>query len=198
MKTLSAFIRGRTPLSLGFLKLYRYEFEVERHEGGTQRLTWELMERGNTVSVLAYDPVRDEVVLGKEFRPGALVAGDSPFTEHLVSGVVSEGESGEAAAVREMQEETGLVLREPRVIHPGAYVSSGGTSEKVILVLGLVDSGRAGGVHGAEGERENILSVVLPAQEFIERARAGAINDLKTNLAAYWLAEHRRTRAPAA
>jgi ADP-ribose pyrophosphatase len=191
MKKLAAFIRNRTPLSLGFLKLYRYEFEIERHEGGTQRLTWELMERGNSVSVLAYDPERDEVVLGKEFRPGAMVAGDYPYTENLVSGVISEGESAVAAAVREMQEEAGLVLREPRVIHPGAYVSSGGTSEKVALVFGLVDSGRAGGVHGAEGESENILSVVLPAQEFIDRARAAGINDLKTTLAAYWLAEHR-------
>jgi ADP-ribose pyrophosphatase len=197
MKKLSAFIRSKTPLSMGFLKLFRYEFEVERHEGGMQRLTWELMERGHSVSVLAYDPVRDEVVLGKEFRPGALVWGDYPFTENLVSGIVPEGESVLAAAVREMQEEAGLVLHDPTVIHPGAYVSSGGTSEKVAIVFGFVDAGRAGGIHGAAGESENILSVALPAQEFIDRARAADMGDLKTCFAGYWLAEYRSRRAAA-
>jgi ADP-ribose pyrophosphatase len=197
MKKLSAFIRSKTPLSMGFLKLFRYEFEVERHEGGMQRLTWELMERGHTVSVLAYDPVRDEVVLAREFRPGAMVSGDYPYTENLVSGGVPDGESILAAAVREMQEEAGLVLNEPAVIHPGAYVSSGGTSEKVAIVFGFVDASRAGGIHGAEGENENILSVVLPAQEFIDRARAADMGDLKTCFAAYWLAEYRGRRAAA-
>lgn len=179
---------------MGFLKLFRYEFEVERHEGGMKRITWELMERGHTVSVLAYDPVRDAVVLGKEFRPGAMVSGDYPFTENLVSGGVSDDEAVITAAIREMQEEAGLTLEEPTVIHPGAYVSSGGTSEKVALVFGFVDSSRAGGIHG-EGESENVLTVVLPAQEFIDRARAADMGDLKTCFAAYWLAEYRRLRA---
>lgn len=195
MKKLKALIRNRTPLSLGFLKLYRYEFEVERHEGGMQTLTWELMERGHSVSVLAYDPVRDAVVLAKEFRPGAMVCGDYPYTDNLVSGGIPEGESVLAAAVREMQEEAGLTLTDPKVIHPGAYLSSGGTSEKVSLVFGFVDASLAGGVHGAEGENENILSVVLPAGEFIDRARTSDMGDLKTCFAAYWLAEYRRARA---
>jgi ADP-ribose pyrophosphatase len=112
-----------------------------------------------------------------------------------VSGGVPEGESVIAAAVREMREEAGLTLNEPVVIHPGAYVSSGGTSEKVAIVFGFVDASLAGGIHGAEGESENILSVVLPAQEFIDRARAADMGDLKTCFAAYWLAEYRARRA---
>ena len=126
-----------------------------------------------------------------------MVSGDYPYTENLVSGGIPEGESILAAAVREMQEEAGLALTEPRIIHPGAYLSSGGTSEKVALVFGFVDASRAGGVHGAEGESENILSVVLPAQEFIDRARAADMGDLKTCFAAYWLAEYRARHAAA-
>ena len=37
------------------------------------------MERGNAVVVLGHDPSRDEVVLGNEFRPGVIVAGDYPY-----------------------------------------------------------------------------------------------------------------------
>jgi hypothetical protein len=38
------------------------------------RISREVMERGNAVAVLGHDPNRNEVVLGKEFRPGVLVA----------------------------------------------------------------------------------------------------------------------------
>jgi hypothetical protein len=34
--------------------------------------------------------------------------------------------------------------------------------------------------------------VVLPAQRFIERVRTGEMDDLKTIVAGYWLAERRR------
>jgi ADP-ribose pyrophosphatase len=145
-KRLHASVEQRTLLHEGFLTVCRYVFRVEKHEGEYRHLTWEVMERGHAVAVLGFDPARDQVVLISEFRPGVLLAGDYPFTDNLVAGGMEEHESPEAAASREMREETGLELREPRVIHPGAYVSSGGTSEKITLVFGLVDTTHAGGV----------------------------------------------------
>ncbi|HEU4625479.1 MAG TPA: NUDIX domain-containing protein [Steroidobacteraceae bacterium] len=190
-RKMHAAIRDRTALHEGFLKVYRYEFEVERHAGGTDRLTREVMERGNAVAVLGHDPGRDEIVLVNEFRPGLMVSGEYPFGDNLVAGVIDGGESPLAAAVREMREETGLELREPLLIHPGAYVSSGGTSERIALVYGIVDTAGAGGIHGAPDESEDILTVVLPAQTFIDRVHAGEIADMKTLLAGYWLAARR-------
>lgn len=55
----------------------------------------------------------------------------------------------------------------------------------------LVDTTAAGGVHGKVDEQEDILTVVLPAPEFIDRVRRGEITDLKTMVAGYWLAEYR-------
>ena len=184
-------IRDRTALHEGFLKVYRYEFEVERYSGETARITWELMERGHSVAVLGHDPQRDEVVLVNEFRPGLLVCGEYPYTDNLVAGAIEPGESAIDAAVREMQEEAGLALLDPVLIHAGAYVSSGGTSEKISLVYGRVDTIAAGGIHGAPTQREQTLAVVLPGEVFIERVRSGAINDFKTLLAGYWFAERR-------
>lgn len=189
-RRLGASIRGRTPLHEGFLKIYRYDFDVENHDGGVRRISWELIERCNAVAVLGHDPNRDEVVLANEFRPGALVAGEYPFRDHLVAGSLDNGESALEAAVREMQEEAGLVLNNPRLIHPGTYVSSGGSSEKIALVYGTVDTVSAGGVHGNPTEQEDILAVVLPAKVFIERVRSADISDLKTLVAGYWFAEH--------
>jgi ADP-ribose pyrophosphatase len=150
-----------------------------------------MMERGNAVAVLGHDPSRDEVVLGNEFRPGVIVAGDYPYRDNLVAGAIESHETALEAAVREMQEEAGLVLSNPVLIHSGAYVSSGGTSEKISIVYGTVDTAHAGGVHGNAAENEDILTIVLPAKVFIDRVRSGEINDLKTLVAGYWFAEHR-------
>lgn len=188
-----AVVKKVEPLCSGFLRVNRYEVEVERHEGGWRTSTWEVMERGNSVAVLGYDPARDEVVLANEFRPGALIAGDYPFTDNLVAGGIAAGESPLEAAEREMKEEAGLDLSNPVLIHPGAYVSSGGTSEKIAIVVGNVDASLAKGVHGNPSESEDILSVVLPAEEFIRRVRNAEITDLKTLVAGYWLAERRAT-----
>ena len=189
-RQLKAAIHSRTPLHEGFLRVYRYEFDVEKHGGGIRRTSWEMMERGNAVAVLAHDPGRDVVVLGNEFRPGVLVAGDYPYRDNLIAGGIKDDETALQAAVREMHEETALILSDPVLIHSGAYVSSGGTSEKISIVYGTVDTGHAGGVHGNATENEDILTIVLPAQVFIDRVRSGDINDLKTLVAGYWFAEH--------
>jgi ADP-ribose pyrophosphatase len=188
-KHLKAVIHNRRLLHDGFLRVYQYEFDVEKHGGGITRISREMMERGNAVAVLGHDPSRNEVVLGNEFRPGVMVAGDSPYRDNLIAGSIEKSETALQAAVREMREETGLVLSDPVLIHSGAYVSSGGTSEKISIVYGTVDTTHAGGVHGNSEENEDILSVVLPAKVFIERVRSGDINDLKTLVAGYWFAE---------
>src|SRR5258708_7572935 len=129
-RQLKTAVHSRKALHEGFLRVYRYEFDVERHDGGIRRTTWERIERGNAVAVLGHDPIRDEVVLGNEFRPGVMVAGDYPFRDNLIAGSIEKSESALAAAIREMKEEAGLNLIDPVLIHAGAYVSSGGTSEK--------------------------------------------------------------------
>ncbi len=188
---MKARILDRTPLYEGFLKLYRYRFEIERHRGGSRIVQWEMMERGRSVGVLGHDPKRDEIVLVNECRPGVLVTGGYPFREQLVAGVIEGEESPLEAAAREMREEAGLALTNPVLIHPGAFVSSGGTSERIALVYGNVDTSNAAGTYGTS-ENEDTLVVVQPAQEFLRRVRTGEIDDFKTLLAGYWLAERLR------
>jgi ADP-ribose pyrophosphatase len=181
-------ILEKIPLYEGFLRLYRYRFEIERHAGGMREVHWEMMERGHSVGVLGHDPDRDEIVLVNECRPGVLVTGEYPFRDQLVAGVIEADESPIHAATREMREEAGLELRDPELIHPGAFVSSGGTSERIALVYGRVATSRAGGIHGI-GASEDTLVVVQPVATFIDRVRRGEVEDFKTLLAGYWLAE---------
>jgi ADP-ribose pyrophosphatase len=90
-RKLNARVRSVARIADGFLKVNRYEFEVEKYEGGVQILVRDVMERGHAVGVLGYDPVRDAVVLVSEFRPGCFVAGDDAFTPNLVAGGIADG-----------------------------------------------------------------------------------------------------------
>src|SRR5262245_53804720 len=81
-----------TPRFSGFLSINEYEIEADRHDGGTQRVTRLVMERGHAVGVLAYDPARDEVVLVNEIRPGQVADGVQAFSDALVAGVIDPGE----------------------------------------------------------------------------------------------------------
>lgn len=175
----------------GRFNMDEYEIEMDRHEGGTQKVTRLMFERGHAVGILAYDPVRDEVVLINEMRPGILAAGEYPYTDTLPAGGIEKGEKAVDAAIRETMEETGLELKNAKVIHDGAYVSPGGTSEKISIVFGIVDAKAAGGIHGNANEKENIKVNVVTSDEFIRRIKSDDINDMKTMLAGYWLLENR-------
>ena len=92
------------------------------------------------------------------------------------------------AARRELKEETGLDALALRILHPGAYLSGGGTSEKLALILAHVDMRRAGGVHGLAEENEDLKSVIMPARDFIRAGRRGELRDAGATMAAQYLA----------
>ena len=192
-KKLEATVKKVTQEYKGFLTINRYEIEKDLHEGGKQDMTWLIMERGNAVGILAYDPGTDEVVLVNEMRAGILAAGGYPYTDTLPAGGIARGETPEQAAIREMQEETGLDLKGARIIHDKAYVSAGGTSESISIVFGTIDITKAGGIHGNEDEKENIKTTVMKSDDFMQAIKSGEINDLKTMVAGYWLMENKLT-----
>lgn len=186
-------IIGKERVFDGFFKMDELTIEHDTHDGGSMTVKRLIFERGHAVAILGYDPARDQVLLVNEMRPGLLAAGDYPFNDSLPAGMIDKGEDEITAATREMREETGLELKNPQLIHPGAYVSSGGTSERLALVFGTVDMAGAGGVHGHASEGEDIKTVILSSDEFIQRAESGALKDMKSLVCAFWLAKNRDT-----
>lgn len=181
----------------GLFRLKDYSIQFEKHDGSTTVENRLVFERGNTVGILPYDPVRDEVVLVHEIRPAMLVNGDDPFNPALPAGIVDPGETSLQAGGREMKEETGLDFQKLVLIHPGAYVSPGGTSEKMALALAIVDTSKAGsGIFGKASEGESIKTEVMSAHAFIERAEHGNLYDMKTVTMAFWLAAHKKELQP--
>lgn len=159
------------------------------NSGWTGSFQRELFERGEAVCVLLYDPARDVVVLAEQFRIGALADERSPWLLELVAGMVEEGENYEEVAARETEEEAGCTFYELLPIC-NYWVSPGGTSERVQLYCGLVDSHGIGGVHGLEEENEDIRLHTFGFDQVYAAVESGEINNAATIMALQWLKIH--------
>lgn len=175
----------------GYFKVVRYFFRHSLHKGGTSKeISREVFERGQAGAVLMYDPQRDEVVLIRQFRAGAYVAGHHPFTWELVAGIIEDGETAEDMIRREALEEAGLKLGELELVQ-NIMLTPGACSESCHVFVGRVDSSEAGGVFGLESEGEDILVKVLPFAEAYAMVERNEVDNAVGVIGLQWLALHR-------
>ena len=175
----------------GYSKLEAFRLRHRRFDGGwTNELSRELLDRGPVVCVLPYDPVRDEVVLIEQFRIGAYGAGLPPWQLEIVAGVVEDGETPEDVARRETMEECGCTVQALHFVGRGLS-SSGVISEVATVYCGIVDAAGAGGIHGVEGEGEDIRVRVHPFDAAMELVAGDAFHHMHGITALYWLQVNR-------
>ncbi|MBU2710809.1 NUDIX domain-containing protein [Zooshikella harenae] len=171
----------------GFFKVDRYQLRHQLFAGGwSQVIQRELFVRPEAVGVLLLDLQRETVVLVEQFRVGALAADKQPWLMEVVAGLVAPGESLEDVARRESKEEANCDIQQ--LIPICEYLSSpGGTSEKLTLFCGLVDSSNLGGIHGLEEEGEDIRVQVVKIEEAFTLLGKGVINNAAAIIALQWL-----------
>lgn len=175
-----------------FLRVDVFRFRHRLFSGEWSALrSYDVLRRGPAVAVVLYDPDRDNVVLVEQFRLPALLAGSSPWQLEAAAGLVDDGETPQAVAIRETHEETGLALIGEPIAIQRYLPSSGGSDESVALFCGRVDSTAAAGVHGLPEEHEDIRVVVKPLAEIEAMLDAGEIESGHTVIALYWLLHHR-------
>lgn len=146
---------------------------------------------------LPYDPVRDEVLLIEQFRPGPMARGDAePWMLEGVAGRVDPGETPEEAIRREAGEEAGITLG---ALYPvaGYYPTPGTMSEYLYAYVGIADLGTvATGTAGLAEEHEDIQSHILPFARLMELVASGEVENGVLLIMAYWLQANRaRLRA---
>lgn len=175
----------------GYYRIVGYRLRHRLHGGGwSEPIVREVFERGHAAAVVPYDPTRDQVVLIRQFRPGAYAAGMGPWLWEIVAGILETGESPEQLIEREAREEAGLTLADPLRI--GRYlVSPGGTSESCTIFCARVDSALAGGVHGLATEHEDIAVHALPFAQVRAMLDRDEICNAKTIIGLQWLALNR-------
>jgi ADP-ribose pyrophosphatase len=175
----------------GYFKIGRYFFRHSLHAGGTSEvISREVFERGQAGAVLPYDPVRDEVVLIRQFRAGSFVAGRHPFTWEAVAGIIEANETAEVMVRREAVEEADLHVVDTLPI-ASVMLTPGACSESCAIFLGRVDTTNAGGIHGLPSEHEDILVKVLPFTEAYAMVERNEVDNAVAMVALQWLALHR-------
>lgn len=178
--------------------LYKGHFELKkmvfRHKLFSGEMSGEvvreLLIKGAAAAVIAYDPIQDKVVLVEQVRIGAYdpTSRQSPWLVELIAGMIEEGESPEAVAIRESQEEAGLEIN--HLQHAvSVWDSPGGTVERLHIFLGLVDSTKvvAGGVHGLAEENEDILVHVVSREQAYQWVEQGKIDNVIAVVGLQWL-----------
>jgi len=182
---------AREPMYQGFFSLNRYQVQHSLFAGGwSEVLTRELFQRGNCVAVLLYDPDADKVVIIEQFRMGPMGQDnvrEKAWLLEIVAGAIEEGETAEAVAYRESEEEAGCVVQEMRLINE-FYTSPGGTSEKISLFYGRIDASEVGGIHGLDHEHEDILVSTVSFTEAYAMIEDGRIESAIPIIAIQWLA----------
>ena len=170
------------------------------YEGKYQRMvvrgSWEYSERthagGLAAIIIAVTP-DDEVLFVEQFRVPL-----QALTIEMPAGLVGDieaGESIEASAVRELEEETGWTAEHAEVLMIGP-TSSGASSERIALVraTGLRRVGEGGG-----DDSEDITVHAIPraraAAWLVERMNQGYQLDAKL-WAGLWMIEHHLDGTP--
>jgi len=171
----------------GFLRIKRHWLKHASFNGGhCEPILRERLEDLSAVSVLLYDPGRDEVVLVEQFRVGLMDQVDPPWTLETVSGFCDqEHEVPEEVARREVREETGCELA--ALIKIGSFfVSPGISGERIHLYCGRVDASTAEGVHGLADEGEEMRVVVMPREQAADEL-FGRLCSTSVLIAMQWL-----------
>ncbi len=182
---------ARKTVYSGYVRVDELQVRHRLFAGGWGKpLVREVVERGHAVAVLPYDPLRDELVLLEQFRPGALDAGYPPWVVEIVAGIIDDGEAAEQVARREALEEAGLHLGE-LVAVCRALVSPGIITESVAIFCGRVDVTGVGGIHGLDHEGEDIRAFAIGFEAAIGMLARGEISNLVAVVALQWLALNR-------
>jgi len=177
----------------GFFSTRAFELRHRRFDGSmTETFSRECFVAFDAALVLPYDPATDRVMLIEQLRYGPLFRGDPQLTVlEPAAGLVDAGESPEACALREAQEEAGLDIRELRPMMK-VYAAPGYSTEFYHCFLGLCALSEAdNGMGGLEEEHEDIRNHVVPFEKALALCDSGEVNVGPLAMMLYWLARHR-------
>lgn len=180
-----------------FFSMEDHTLSHRRHDGGwSDPLNRAVLASADAVTVVPWDPVRDEVLLIEQFRPAPFTRGDTaPWLLEPIAGRMDGLESPETCAHREAMEEAGLTFTALERV--GAHYPSPGTvTEYVTCFIGCTDLSGAGGVHGLASEHEDIRSHILKLSDAEAAITSGEIAVGPLILSLYYLRlNHGRLRA---
>ena len=173
-------------LSDHYLPLKNVTYAQRRQDGELQVQSREVYDCADGAAVLLYNRAHRSVVLTRQFRLGARLAGHDGYLLEAAAGML-DGADPAARAIAEAREETGYDIDH---VQPALqlYVSPGATTERIHLFVAEYDRARrcdAGGGNPEEGE--DIEVVELDFDDALAMVETGDIVDAKTVLLLMYL-----------
>ena len=136
-------------------------------------------------AVLPYDPLKKEIILIQQFRPGTISKSFDNYLNEIVAGIIDDGESPEDAAKRECLEETGCVIK--KLVPIQGYFPAPGSSESFYhLFLGEIETFSGIRIMGLKNENEDIKVQSFKISEIKEKMQKGQILNGLTLIALQW------------
>lgn len=182
-------IHDRRRAYLGYFAVDEWHLSHRTHAGGfTPEIKREGFVSGDAVAILPWDPVRDRVLVIEQFRLAPAMRQDpQPWLLEPIAGRVDAGETVEQSARREALEEADLRLTKliPAVHH---YPSPGALAEFLYQFLAITDlPDGITGVHGLDGEAEDIRGHLLERDKLTRMVHAGQITNGPLAMLTLWL-----------
>lgn len=179
----------REVVATAYRPLVAYE-GVLTTPGGEMTMRRDIYEIGQVAALVPYDPGRDLLVLQRQFRMGAHVQGEKALMVEIAAGLMEPGEDPAACAIRETQEELGILPRD-LVTGPIFLPSTGWLGETAHLFAGRVDAGALPSQAGAAGESEYTQPFAVAPDVALKALDEGRIRNGFTVLGLLWFARHK-------
>src|SRR5262245_18686676 len=173
-----------------FRTFERYTVTVRHADGTTASFRRDILHVGKVVGVIALDPVRNVLVLIRQFRLAAHLAIDLGELIEIVAGHVEQGETPEEAARRECMEEIGVA---PRSMHRlfSFIPAPGSNAELATMFLAIVDAGAVPERAGAATETEDTRPLCVDVEAALTSLAAGRLHNGYLIIGLQWLALNR-------
>jgi len=176
-------------LSDDYSPLKKIVYEQRRRDGAVQTQAREVYASADGATALLHDPARRTVLLTRQFRIGAHLAGHHGFLFETAAGVLDGLDPAERVRA-EIREETGYEI--DAVEHVMTLFASPGVSTERVhyFVARYTPDQRRDDGGGKRDEGEDIEVLELGYDEVFARLARGEIEDVKTVVLLQYLQLH--------
>jgi ADP-ribose pyrophosphatase len=168
---------------------YQFKEAVIEHDtfnGGTNRLTRECFDRGDSAAIVLFEKDTDSLLFTRQFRYPTVGDGSGWIVELVAGSIDVADETPESCIRREIHEEIGYAVAETTKISE-FFTSPGGSTERLHLYFAETEStDQTGPGGGLSAEMEDIELLRIKKDRVKSMLHKGEFRDAKTIIGLQW------------
>ena len=162
-----------------YFELKKITYAQRRRDGSWQEETREIYDNASGAAILLYNRKKHTVLLTRQFRLGARLAGHDGYLIEVPAGMLDDADP-EQRVRAELCEEAGFAVGPVRKVLT-LFANPASLTERVHYFLGEYDEGdRTAEGGGKEEEGEDIEVLEMDFDEALRQVKDGGIVDAKT------------------